>query len=51
MLLQIKSIERKLSKLNKDLGASVDEEEGRQILEDIQKYKQELANIYEPFTN
>ncbi|KAL8495852.1 hypothetical protein ACS0TY_019824 [Phlomoides rotata] len=47
---KIKSIERKLSNSVRILDASVGEER-RQILEDIQKYKQELANIYEPFTN
>lgn len=47
---KIKSIERKISKSKKILDASTDEERGR-VLEDIQKYKQQLANIYAEFSN
>lgn len=49
ILMQIKSIERKIAKAKKMLDASADEERAR-ALDDIQKYKQQLENIYAEFT-
>lgn len=47
--LQIKSIERKISKQTKILDASNVEERTR-ALQEIEKQQQELADIYQAFT-
>ncbi|KAH6827010.1 hypothetical protein C2S53_016153 [Perilla frutescens var. hirtella] len=46
---KIKSIQRKISKSNKILDATAHQHRER-LLQDIQNYKQQLANIYAQFT-